>query len=825
MKKLRLVAFLLLLVLAISCMFACGGGNKEQKLTLVNNDGSLNFTVVLGDKIEADVRFKFVNLKSALKKMGVELELINYDDPEAEGVEVLVGTVTTRGEEYVIDRHSLGHEGYAVELIKNKIVINGGTKDALITAVDYFIEEILLFDEDRDELSSAVMSESQNKKEIFTEYDITSFKVGDVDLKKFKIVVDTSDFRFYPQATVLRDAIYDESGIYLDIVSPTETVEHGIYIREVAPDNTAKDSFRVHVKDGDLYIECEYYNRFDENFERFVLSNITTKDGDIAFKGSIYTADISYLTYEQFGANGYDENNDFNAIYKAHEQANLTGMTLKIDQNATYYITDTSFGGAGAKEIKITTDVYWGTAKFVIYDKDLTPDNEKQIHDDHIFSVVSDKSSFKIDQSKIDEINAKIKAGTLAIGPGTKKLDLGLGYKVMLEVTDVEKRIYIRYGANANTGNVQHELIIIDENGNIEPTTSFLLDYAQVTEIRVYPIDDKPITIDGGHFTTVAPDYNTDAPGAISDYYDRGISFQRSNLTVKNIYHDVTNQKAYGEKYNPGWDPIAYHGFYSFGYCNNVTMENCTMTARAGHGTYDFSANMTNNLTAKDCKMTNFFLPDEIGKKNPIASVQQGYWGVMGSSYCKNTVFDGCQLTRFDAHAGVYNAKILNSEVALINIIGGGEMLIQNSTIYYHRLIELRSDYGATWKGDIKIYNCKVNSATSNAPVVEAVWANHDFGYVCYFPNIEIRDLEYINISGSIPIFRNPSGESLGNDRRRIGRDDDMHLATLKDGTANTNIMVPPQYIKVTSNAYNITFVMPKLDMFKDTDTTGIEVK
>jgi len=830
------------MILSLSVMlFACGGTKceehvdedgdsicdvckekieKEEKtLSLIAEDGTVNFTVVLGDGIDADTRFSFVTLQNTLKKLGATLEVIDYDDDEAEGVEVLVGDVTTRGAEYVVDKYSLGHGGYTVRIVNDKIVVAAGTSSAMAEAVEYFIEEILGITKKTEELSATVMSESQNYDYIFTDYDVTSIKIGDNDIRDFVIAVDVNDYAYYQRAIDVQEALYNVSGIHLEIVNiATATPDKAIYIRYCEPDDTPLDSFRAYEQGGNLYIECEYNIKFEKCMETFIAKNITLKEGDIVYKGEIYKVDISYITYEDFGAKGDGITNDFAAIYKAHEEANRSGMPLKINQKGVYRITDTTMGNPTAKTIKIATDVYWGTAQFIIDDKDLTPDNGKHLHDRHVFEVVPETSAFKIDSSVIAQINAQMQAGTLTVGRSSTKLDVGLGYAAMLEVVNSEKRVYIRYGANANTGNVQHELIMVDAEGNIDPKTSFLLDYDKVTDIYVYSINDTPITIEGGIFTTIAPDYNTDAEGATSDYYDRGISVERSNVTLKNITHYVENQKAYTNE-NPGWDPIPYHGFYSFSNGNNINIINCTMTARAGHGTYDFSVGMCNNLTATGCKMTNFFLPGE----TLIASVQQGYWGVMGSSYCKNIVFDNCDLTRFDAHAGVYNGKILNSRVALINIIGGGELLIENTEIFYHRIIELRSDYGATWRGDIKIYNCKITSASSDTPIVDAVWSNHDFGYTCYFPNIEIRDLQSTrNPNGIIKLFRT-NHTNPGANQRIVGLDDDMHKATLDDGSTNVNRYMPPEYVKVTSNAYGTRFYCPTSDFLKNTVVEGFE--
>jgi hypothetical protein len=56
----------------------------------------------------------------------------------------------------------------------------------------------------------------------------------------------------------------------------------------------------------------------------------------------------------------------------------------------------------------------------------------------------------------------------------------------------------------------------------------------------------------------------------------------------------------------------------------------------------------------------------------------------------------------------VVNATIRNSTLGYmgINAIGFGTFTVENSTIYGRHLINLRSDYGSTWRGDFVIRNC-----------------------------------------------------------------------------------------------------------------------
>src|SRR5690606_5936272 len=85
------------------------------------------------------------------------------------------------------------------------------------------------------------------------------------------------------------------------------------------------------------------------------------------------------------------------------------------------------------------------------------------------------------------------------------------------------------------------------------------------------------------------------------------------------------------------------------------------------------------------------------------------YWGIIGSNYSKNLLYDNCVFSRFDAHQGAANATIRNSTLGHmgINAIGFGKFTVENSTIRGRTLINLRSDYGSTWEGEFIIRDCK----------------------------------------------------------------------------------------------------------------------
>ena len=112
-------------------------------------------------------------------------------------------------------------------------------------------------------------------------------------------------------------------------------------------------------------------------------------------------------------------------------------------------------------------------------------------------------------------------------------------------------------------------------------------------------------------------------------------------------------------------------------------------------------------------------------------------------------MLSNCVFSRFDAHRGVRNVTIIGCELGHqgINLIGGGTALIENTKVHNNNnFINLRSDYGSTWEGDIIIKNCVFAPAKAPDKYIIVNGSNpciHDFGYTCYLPkNITIDGLE-----------------------------------------------------------------------------------
>jgi hypothetical protein len=430
--------------------------------------------------------------------------------------------------------------------------------------------------------------------------------------------------------------------------------------------------------------------------------NVSKKDA-LKFKAN------GVVRYSDFGAKGDGKTDDIDAIAATHAFANLEGLPVKADDGATYYIS-----GKDRTAI-IQTDTDFGTAAFVIDDTNVENRNA------HVFMVSSTLQPFKPE-------------GISSLKRNQEKIDISLPGTCLITVTDSNVRRYIRFGPNQNNGSPQTDIFIVDKNDNVDMDAPIIWDFDQITEITALPIDETTLTITGGRFTTIA-----NKAESKYTYYSRGIAIRRSNVLVNGLEHGVTGEGDHGAPYG---------GFINVSNCANVTVQNTVLTGHKTYrtigsagvpvsmGTYDISANRALNVSFVNCRQTN-----DIDDRT--------YWGIMGSNYCKNLVYDNCTFSRFDAHMGVANATIRNSTLGHmgINAIGTGTFTVENTTVRGRTLVNLRSDYGSTWQGEFIIRNCVFVPAGGRPVSASLIGGSnsgqHDFGYTCYMPEkITIENLK-----------------------------------------------------------------------------------
>lgn len=434
-----------------------------------------------------------------------------------------------------------------------------------------------------------------------------------------------------------------------------------------------------------------------------------------------------WVGYRDFGAKGDGKTDDIKAIAATHAFANEHGLKVKAEDAATYYIGKEDF------TVEILTDTDFGKAAFIIDDTDVANRNSS------VFSV----------NSTLKPIDLK---GVSTLKKNQERIPVSLSGDGIVTVTDSNVKRYIRFGPNQNNGSNQTDIFAVDKNGVVDKNTPIIWDFDQITEITFLPMDEKILTISGGRFTTIA-----NKAESKYTYYNRGLAIRRSNVVIDGLEHHVTGEGDHGAPYG---------GFINIGNCANVMVKNTLLTGRKMYqtigsagvtvsmGSYDISVNRAMNVTFENCRQTN-----DINDR--------AYWGILGSNYCKNLVYDNCIFSRFDAHMGVANATIRNSKLGHqgINAIGCGIFIVENSTITSRSLINLRDDYGSTWQGEMIIRDCVFVPTGVRSGNVNLIGGSnsgqHDFGYTCYMPekiiieNLKIEDADHPSEYDGAAIFAN----------------------------------------------------------------------
>lgn len=466
-----------------------------------------------------------------------------------------------------------------------------------------------------------------------------------------------------------------------------------------------------------------------------------------------------YVKYSDFGAIGDGATDDFGAIFATHEFANAHGLDVFADEGATYYIH------VFDKPVFIKTNTDFTGSKFIL------DDSGSEVFEHHnipLFLIERDTEPTKYDKEEIDLIfpSASLSEGAAYIPWLDGRLD---GKKLIIFYND-ERLDFIRFGGNVNTS-IRTDCLLVNADGSIDESTPVNFDFDKITRMEIFSTDDKPITVKGGYFETIACRVvaDTDFENKWCGYV-RKFKISRPNTTIRDMTHKIIGEPDIpNEGYGRGEDgklrqSYPYYGFLFFYNTFNSQAINVGLN---GHTTYFEDKPTAENPVA----MGSYDLVIEYsshvrceGLTNGVPIRDTRYWGIMSSNGVKNLEFINCSLSRFDAHCGFWNAKLVGCEFGQsINLIGGGRLEITDTVreggSYF---IRLRGDYGATFKGDIIIKNCKYLGYKtyrgnytekkhdnymvliySGFPHHNEAALNWDFGYPCYMPkNLYVENLE-----------------------------------------------------------------------------------
>ena len=801
---------------------ACGGeyGAETGELTLVES-GVPTFQFVLSRDMSNAAKSQANSAINDINKLlSKRADTVNEMEPRERDIEIIIGTPTNRDEEYKVDYHYLGPEGYAVKLVGTKVLVLYGSDDAIGAALEQVKATLFGITAQTDWIKNVVVNEKK-LVEFKQSFNLVSATVCGNDLRNYVLDYPIS---MRDAAQRLQSGLYMGVGIWLPKGTASAT-QKAVIFKEAAK-GADPNGFVIYVDgDGNLVVETEFSNNAGKGIDIFLSQTVAFPGRKEMHYGADYVFDgydAKNIYYSDFGAVGNGIHDDFEAIKACHEFANRYGYTVNADENAVYLIGKDK----GSDYIEIKTDTNWHGCRFILDDSLLTP--EDAAWNSYTFRITGDYSKKTYTASDLP---------VKTIEKGAANIGWAPGYRAMVVFKDETKKVYIRYSfLIGDDGEPLQEFVIVDENGNIDPSTPIQWDFTNITSIEVVRIEDKPIVISGGEYDEQAgidkrAVFETRVFQTLTETpvgYRKGtIDISRSNVTFKNIYHEIVGE--YDVEHG-----CSYYGFTNTSNADNVRYENITFQRyrvfNSSYRSYEVRVGMSNNVLWYNCNMSNFF-----GSNGEVYS-----YGMMGTSHSKNLTFDRVEFNTFDSHRGGYNATIRNSTLVFVSYIGAGKLNVENTTFYTTRkdsethAIWLRKDYGSHFDGDMVVSGVTLKYADYNnrAPevaLISATWVNHYFGYKTVMGrSITVNDIKLEKIEYGI-----------GNDGERWERTvsgttklylftSNMYSYTNYDisgdkiyGSTNKNPYKGPETITIT-NCPGITWVLPTANMpqFKNTFVT-----
>ena len=261
---------LLLLILAAALVFSsCDGGADEStaettaaeevtEAPAAENvvfiaDGATEYKLVRAEKASKAVIDAFTKLRGALKDTyGIQIQLL--DDFEKAGTdpatryayEIVVGA--TNRDESSAALEGLGFSDAVIAVIGNRLVINGGSDDAVIRAVDLFIEKYV---------SGSTLELPGNLRLTDTvEYEKTGVTIDGTPLSDYVIVYGSS---YADYAKTFAERVGRVTGVRFTLASDkADVAEHEIVIGATARTGTTSgfgvDDFEIKVSGKSLHL-------------------------------------------------------------------------------------------------------------------------------------------------------------------------------------------------------------------------------------------------------------------------------------------------------------------------------------------------------------------------------------------------------------------------------------------------------------------------------------------------------------------------------------------------------------------------------------------
>ena len=250
------------------------------ELAFIEN-GTTQFTLVKPIGASDTLLDIIINFRDTFKtKTGITLDLEYEDQDEAvnDDFEILIGK--TLRPESIEKLSGLRSKDIFYGIVGNKLVITGGTDDAVAKAVDRFVRNILDAASDKKNITLTL----ENNLYDLGSYYIESMKIGDTDLSNFSIVyADKDHYAAEVFAKRLQETIRSKAGFTLPVITDDNPATANEIVigttNRGGPARTPK-TYSIKYDAGKLYMACDYSEGYQTLYQD-VVSNMFTGNRNV----------------------------------------------------------------------------------------------------------------------------------------------------------------------------------------------------------------------------------------------------------------------------------------------------------------------------------------------------------------------------------------------------------------------------------------------------------------------------------------------------------------------------------------------------------------
>ncbi|MBQ9002307.1 MAG: leucine-rich repeat domain-containing protein [Eggerthellaceae bacterium] len=468
-----------------------------------------------------------------------------------------------------------------------------------------------------------------------------------------------------------------------------------------------------------------------------------------------------YVCYDDFGARHDGTYDDYIAMVQTHSFANWwlvehpevspANFEVRATAGCTYHV----FNPYDTHRYEVKTNVNWMGATIVIHDEDI---ENKPARHTHLFCARTlDGGTAYANRVVLDAgataakdatrpftfnftVGASLKAGDKLPAALVEQFPAGFD-RYIIEFYNADKKQHIRSGVNTNAGDDQYDGFIARADGTLEHDIQW--DFDHLTKVAILPVPKDTGYLRDGNFVTCGIRSRSEVPYYRGNgkpiYYYRGFHlYQTANLEVSGMTHRLGAP----DDYTQAWDELSgsYYGLFELAHASDVTVHDCRMYARKHTGTarstYDIPWGYCVNLTFREMR-------------DATGTDRDHRWSMISGHFGKNVLFDRCTTNSAGTHQTVYDFTVRDSEVCSVSLCGQGTALFENVTVRdSQQFVNLRSDYGTTWNGELRIVNCTHEYNGKNRPMLvnsqfdSNNWTEDAYGYPQRFPRLFVDNLK-----------------------------------------------------------------------------------